>query len=82
MKIAGGCFGCLALVFLVLTILWGMITAAVGSAVATTQPEAWSAIGPFFGYGQYVNSGCCCLSSILAIGLFAFSASRSRDGIE
>lgn len=63
MKIAAGCFGCLAFVFFVL--MW--TTAPILSALATSSPEAYQAIGPVAAYINYVNSGCCCLSAVLAV---------------
>lgn len=63
MKIAAGCFGCLAFFFLALTLSWGMIW----SAVVTASPEMASEVGAFAGYVQYVNGGCCCLSAVAMI---------------
>lgn len=78
MKIAAGCFGCLAFVFLVLVFTSGFIL----SALAQASPDAYAALGPLTGIFQYINMGCCCLSGVVAIALFAAGSMRSRDPIE
>ncbi len=63
MKIAAGCFGCLAFVFLALTLSWGLIW----SSVVTAAPELATEVGASAAYVQYVNGGCCCLSATMMI---------------
>ncbi len=63
MKIAGGCFGCLAFLFFVLTLAWGTIYATIVSA----SPDLAIQLAPVSGFVQYANGGCCCLSGVLAI---------------
>lgn len=65
MKIAGGCFGCLTLIFLILTMATGSILAYVFQAA----PELATSVGPFAGYIQYINTSCCCLSGLLSVVL-------------
>lgn len=78
MKIAAGCFGCLAFIFLILVISSSWLLAAVAQA----SPDAYSALGPLTGIFQYLNMGCCCLSGVAAVALFAAGSMRSRDPIE
>jgi hypothetical protein len=79
MKIAAGCFGCLAFVFLALTLSWGMIYASIVAA----SPEMASDMAPFSGFVQYANGGCCCLSAGLAIVLLvAGSMGKKPDEME
>ena len=79
MKIAAGCFGCLAFVFFALFLLWGTIYASVASAV----PDVATTLGPFSAYIQYVNGGCCCLSATLAIVLLvAGSMGKKNEELE
>lgn len=79
MKIAAGCFGCLAFVFLILTFTWGMIVAAITPMLPT---DVQLTLGPALGYIQYVNSGCCCFSGVACIGLLVAGSMRSREAIE
>ncbi|MES2642608.1 MAG: hypothetical protein V4850_24200 [Myxococcota bacterium] len=65
MKIAGGCFGCLALVFLALSLTWGVIYGAIASA----EPGLASDLAVLSVPIQYGSSACCCLSGVLAIVL-------------
>lgn len=64
MKIAAGCFGCLAFIFfglsLAFSVGWGFIASML-------PPELVGEIGMSTVYIQWVNSGCCCLSAILAV---------------
>lgn len=79
MKIAAGCFGCLAFVFLILTVLTGTLIAAI---MPMLPVESQSMLGGMTAYIKYLNSGCCCLSGVLAIILFAVGSMRSREPIE
>lgn len=78
MKIAAGCFGCLALFFFSLAVAWGFIVAAIMPMVAT-DPSAAEAFGTLAAYGNYLNGSCCCLSSLLAIVLLVVGM-RKGDG--
>lgn len=75
MKIAAGCFGCLALIFL----LAMMLTGTVISSIAAADPSIAAEIAGFSAYIQYVNGGCCCLSGALCIILFAVGVSRGGN---
>lgn len=75
MKIAAGCFGCLAFVFLALAMSWGMIY----SAIASASPELAMALGPVSAYVQYANGACCCLSGVLAIILLAVGSMGKKE---
>ena len=72
MKIAAGCFGCLALIFLLCTMLTGTLI----SSIAAVDPGVAAQLAGFTAYIQYVNGGCCCLSGALCIILFAVGVSR------
>jgi hypothetical protein len=79
MKIAAGCFGCLAFVFLILSFTTGYIL----TAIANASPDAYSAIAPVAGFANYINSGCCCLSGVMAIVLLAVgSMGKKNEEIE
>jgi hypothetical protein len=79
MKIAAGCFGCLAFVFFALTLSWGMIY----SSLAAASPELAMNLGSMSAYVQYVNGGCCCMSAALAIVLLvAGSMGKKSDDME
>jgi hypothetical protein len=75
MKIAAGCFGCLALIFLLLTMLTGTLI----STIASMDPNIAAELGPFTAYIQYINGSCCCLSGALCIILFAVGVSRGNN---
>ena len=79
MKIAAGCFGCLAFIFLILTVLTGTIVAAL---LPMMPSDVQATLGGMTAYIQYLNSGCCCMSGVLAIILFAVGSMRSREPIE
>lgn len=78
MKYAAGCFGCLALVFLALSLLTGTIVSQLAQAIPDQGAMIVGLSAPF----QYVNSGCCCLSGVLAIALFAIGSMGSKDPVE
>lgn len=67
MKIAAGCFGCLAFIFF--AAIW--LTAPLFAMVATSSPDVYQTMAPVVGYISYVNYGCCCLSALLAIVFLA-----------
>lgn len=79
MKIAAGCFGCLAFIFLGLSLAWGVILSAV---MPMLPSDVAVQISPFMGYVNYINSGCCCLSGTLAIVLLVVGSMKSKDPIE
>jgi hypothetical protein len=79
MKIAAGCFGCLAFIFFVL--IW--VTGPLLGVLASQSPEAASAIGPVASYIVYVDYGCCCLSALLSIVFLAVGMmGGNKDGIQ
>lgn len=79
MKIAAGCFGCLAFIFLILMFATGPIL----GMIATASPEAYSAMSPIAPFLGYMNSGCCCLSAVLAVVLLVVgSMGKKNDDIE
>ena len=79
MKIAAGCFGCLAFIFLLLAVSWGWIYTLLVNAV----PDAAMALGPMTGMIQYINSGCCCLSAVLAVVFLVIgSMGKKNEDIE
>ena len=71
MKIAAGCFGCLAFVFLALSMLTGTLL----SMVAAADPGIAADLAPFTAYMQYANGGCCCMSTMLTPSLPSSSPS-------
>jgi len=67
LKIAAGCFGCLAVFFLLMMIA----STPIVNLIATADGDVQDALGPFADALLYVNSGCCCLSGVLAIVFLA-----------
>jgi hypothetical protein len=79
MKIAAGCFGCLAFIFLALMFL----TNPLYTMAVNASPDIASSVGPVIGYLQYVNSGCCCLSAVLAVVFLTVgSMGKKSDELE
>lgn len=82
MKIASGCFGCLAVVFLVLAFLSAILVSVLMPMIATMVPDA----APYAAQAEQVfraGSGfCCCLSASLAVVLGVAGAMRKKDPIE
>lgn len=78
MKIAAGCFGCLALVFLGLAVAWGFIVTALSPVLADMPPDAAAATGSALAWGSYLNGGCCCLSGLLAVVLLALGMRKGE----
>ncbi|MFZ5477725.1 MAG: hypothetical protein ACOZNI_13200 [Myxococcota bacterium] len=79
MKIAAGCFGCLAFIFLALMFL----TTPIYTMAVNASPDIATTLGPVIGYMQYVNSGCCCLSAVLCVVLLAVGAmGKKGDELE
>ncbi len=76
MKIAAGCFGCLALVFLLLTLMTGTLVGTITTMLVEADPGLASTFATFSAYIQYINGSCCCLSGALCIILFAVGMSR------
>lgn len=75
MKIAAGCFGCLAFVFLALTLGWGVIVASLVTAV----PELADELGAAASTVQWVNGGCCCISALLACVFLAVGVMGKKE---
>lgn len=67
MKYAGFCFGCLAFLFLIMMFATGPILAV----VANSNPDLGMTLAPLSATISYINSGCCCLSGVLAIVFLA-----------
>ncbi|MDP2311756.1 MAG: hypothetical protein Q8P41_02550 [Pseudomonadota bacterium] len=65
MKIAAGCFGCLAVLFLVVAMAFSFGTAVIIQAV----PDLAPLLGAWSGTASSVSGSCCCLSGVLAIVL-------------
>lgn len=79
MKIAAGCFGCLAFVFLVLMLAWGALMAAI---LPMLPADMQTSLAPVMAYANWGNGVCCCLSSTLCIVLLAVGSMRNREAIE
>lgn len=80
MKIAAGCFGCLALVCFALAVLGYFGLAFVSGLVPS---DMQGLVGSIFGALPSAGGGCCCLSGALSIILFAVGMSRgNNDAIE
>ena len=80
MKIAGGCFGCLTLILLILS----LATSSILTAIYSAQPDLAVSMGPISPYIQYVNSSCCCLSGLLTIVFLAvgFMSGKKDEVVE
>lgn len=79
MKIAAGCFGCLAFIFFVM--IW--VTGPILASLATASPDLYQTIGPVTAYLSYVNYSCCCLSALLAIVFLAVGMmGGNKDSIQ
>ena len=80
MKIAAGCFGCLAFLCLILAVVGSVAASAIISATPSDmQPMVASIVGWFPNAG----GACCCLSGAVSIILLAVGMSRSNnDAIE
>jgi hypothetical protein len=64
MKIAAGCFGCLAVIFLFLAVGWGFI-------VAMMPTDVQVSLGMVTAYVSPASYGCCCLSALLTVVFLA-----------
>lgn len=81
MKYAAGCFGCLALLLLVSYLVLSFGAAQIITALSEMDPNLATMVGSAMLPLQYVNGGCCCLSGVLAIALFAIgSMGGNKDG--
>lgn len=80
MKYAGGCFGCLTLMFMLTAVVLTVGSASIMTMVASTDPEAAQAIAPMIGYFSWINNGCCCLSGVLAVVFLAVGMSKKDEG--
>lgn len=79
MKIAAGCFGCLAFFFFVMI----FVTAPLVAQLSTMSPDVAQSVGPMIGYINYANDGCCCLSALLAVVFLAVGMmGGKKDGIQ
>ncbi len=79
MKIAAGCFACLTLIFMVVSL--GFYVAAAQLADAFNGVDA--DLGPtLFTALSYGSNGCCCLSGVLAVVLLAVGMSRGNNEAE
>jgi hypothetical protein len=77
-KIAAGCFGCLAIFFFMMMMASGPIV----NLVETTDGDLHDALAPFSEALLYVNSGCCCLSGVLAIVFLAVGLMGGQSGVD
>ena len=75
MKIAAGCFGCLAFVFLACAMLFSFGTAMLANAVPDLAPllTDWS------GTASSVSGACCCFSGVMMIVLFAVGSMGKKE---
>ena len=80
MKYAGGCFGCLTLIFIMTGVVLTLAASQITAALVSASPEAAAQVGPYMAYLSYLNSGCCCLSGVLAIVFLALGMSKKDDG--
>ena len=71
MKIAGGCFGCLALMFMAFALMGAFVL----PIVAPLQGDSPSILAYAYAWGTQVNGSCCCLSGVLAIVFLAIGFS-------
>ncbi len=79
MKIAAGCFGCIAFVFLLVALVMSFGITAITQAV----PDLGTILGPLASTISTVSSSCCCLSGGLAIVLLvAGSMGKKPDEME
>ena len=69
MKYAGGCFGCLGLMFFALGVVLAVGSTFILQLLAEASPEAATFLATMLVPLQGLSSGCCCLSSLLAIVL-------------
>lgn len=82
MKYAAGCFGCLALMLLLTTLVLAFGGAAITTALSEADPTVGSMFAGMMGTLQMVLGSCCCLSGGAAIGLFAVGSSGNKDAVE
>lgn len=78
MKIAAGCFGCLAVLFVAMMFATGTLIAAVTAA----NPEIGEQISPLTDIIRYANGGCCCMSGTLAIVFLAIGMMGGKKDAE
>ena len=82
MKYAGGCFGCLTLIFILTGVVLTFATGSIISMIAAADPSSAADAAPILGYLNYANSGCCCLSGVLAVVFLAVGMSKKEEGAE
>ncbi len=79
MKIAAGCFACLTLIFMVMSVALTMAMASVVSMLSAVDPDMAMTLSPLLGYVNWGSNGCCCLSGVLTLVLFAVGMSRGNN---
>lgn len=79
MKIAAGCFGCLALVAFLFVVVFNFFGGQLVVALSEADPSLGMAFSPVLGIVSYVADGCCCLSGFLSIVLLAVGMSRGNN---
>jgi hypothetical protein len=79
MKIAAGCFACLTLIFLGLSVVLTFAMASVVSMLSAIDPDLAMSVSPMLGYVNWGTNGCCCLSGVVAVVLFAVGMSRGNN---
>ena len=80
MKYAGGCFGCLGLICFGLSVVLAVGSAFIVQGLTEVSPEAATMFASLLTPLQAASSGCCCLSSVLAIALLAMGARDPSAG--
>lgn len=79
MKIAAGCFGCLALICFLFVIVFNFMGGQLVVALSEADPSLGAAFSPLLGMVSYAADGCCCLSGFASIVLFAIGMSRGNN---
>lgn len=80
MKYAGGCFGCLGLIFFGLSVALAIGSTFIVQGLTEVSPEAATMFAGLLTPLQAASSGCCCLSSVLAVVLLAVGARDPNAG--
>lgn len=82
MKIAAGCFGCLALFLLFTYLSLSFGAAQITTMLSEADPTLGTTFAGLLAPIQWVNSGCCCLSGVACIALFAIGSMGNKDTVE
>ena len=79
MKIAAGCFACLTVIFLGMSVVLTVAMASVIGMLSAVDPDLAMTLSPMLSYVNWGSNGCCCLSGVLTIVLFAVGMSRGNN---